>query len=273
MSDTIDIILGSPQLNQFLVSLCASFGAEVAKDIGKSIFASLKNRFERNKNIDKTKIDELGKKLLSFPEKKDISKLTQAFYLDFVTFMFQERDVKADKLSDEDCNYIATRTCAAFELESILLDMGYDISRIKYMAHLNGRKSRIPYSFDLMASYPQEYFDNVLITRIIDSRVCIPTEFINSIPMLIQDINGNTSESPSILRDHDIFFLIQTGKLENIGKIRQTIRIVQESFDVFLPRIIYLTEEDLERLMNIERAKAAESLSSRIKENQPYRGF
>jgi hypothetical protein len=149
--------------------------------------------------------------------------------------------------------------------------MNYDPRQISYMAQIQG-KSKSVYSFDLKAWYKQEYFDNLLIGRVIDIRIGVPTEYINSLPMLVQDINGDTQASPAYIRDHDVFVLIHTGKIEKPELIKNTIKNVQNTYDTFLPRILYLTEEELGGLMAMDRKKASHQLSSRIKELRPYRG-
>lgn len=138
------------------------------------------------------------------------------------------------------------------------------------MAQIKG-KSKSIYFFDLKAWYNQEYLDNLLIGRVIDNRIGVPTEYVNSLPMLVQDINGDTAESPAI-RDHDIFVLAHTGKIEKPESIKNTIKTVQTTYDTFLPRILYLTEEDLEELVRMGRKKAAAQLTSKIKVMRPYRG-
>lgn len=117
--------------------------------------------------------------------------------------MFPERTVDGNTLTEEDCDYIVARTYAASELQSLLCDMNYDPRQISYMAQIQG-KSKSIYFFDLRAWYKQEYFDNLLIGRIIDNRIGVPTEYVNSLPMLVQDINGDTVASPAVIRDHDI---------------------------------------------------------------------
>ena len=271
-SDPVAILLNNPYLGQFLMSLCSSFGSKVADNVSEWVIGSLKRRLQRRKTPDED-IAKVETTMASFVKRKGVDGfLAKAFWMEFLTFMFPERGRDARKLTEEDCDYISARTCAAFELESLLFAIGYAPKSVSYMAQIQGKKSRLPYFFDLKASYEQDYFDNLLVARVIDSRVCIPTDYIKSIPMLVQDVNGDVTASPAALRDHDLFAVVQTGEIDNSGQIMQAVKTVQSSYDVSLPRILYFTEEELERLIMMEREKAKGFLISRIKEVKPFRG-
>jgi len=271
-SDPIAILLSNPYLGQFLMSLCSSFGSKVADNVSEWVIDSLKRRLQRRKAPEK-RIAEVESTMLSFAKRTDVDGfLAKAFWLEFVTFMFQERAREASKLTEDDCDYIAARTYAAFELESLLFEIGYQPKSVNYMAQIQGKRSRLPYFFDLKANYEQEYFDNLLVARVIDNRVCIPTDYIKSLPTLVQDVNGDVSVSPAVLRDHDVLVIVQTGEINNSSQIIQAIKTVQSSYDVFLPRILYFTEEELESLIMMEKKKAASLLGLKIREMKPFRG-
>ena len=148
----------------------------------------------------------------------------------------------------------------------------YKPNCVSYMHQIQGKRSRTPYFFDLRASYEQEYFNNLLFVRVVDGRVCIPTDYIKTLPTLVQDINGDISISPAAIRDHDLFCIVQTGKIDNSGLVLQTVRTIQDSYDVFLPRVLYFTEEEIENLLMMEKTKATAVLTSKMKVSKPFRG-
>lgn len=271
MAELASIIMNNPYIGQFLASLSSSFGTEIGGRVAGWICGSLEDRLKRNK-VPPKDIEKAQRYFARFSKNKDANEfLASVFWMDFLTFMFPETTVDGNSLTEQDCDYIIARTYAASELQSLLCSMNYNPRQISYMAQIKG-KSKSVYSFDLKAWYNQEYFDNLLIGRVIDNRIGVPTEYVNSLPMLVQDINGDTAESPASIRDHDILVLIHTGKIEKPESIKNTIKTVQNTYDTFLPRILYLTEEDLEELVGMERKKATVQLTSRIKEMRPYRG-
>lgn len=271
MADLVNIVLNNPYIGQFLSSLTLSFGTETGKRVSGWIFDSLEGKLRSNKTPQQ-EIDKAKRHFSTFTQKKDnTAYMSSLFWMEFLNFMFPERLVDGNALTQEDCAYIIARTYAASEFHSLLCDLNYDQSQIKYMAQIQG-KSKSVYNFDLKAWYRQEYFDNLLIGRVIDNRIGVPTEYINGLPMLVQDINGDSTASPATIRDHDLFVLIHTGKIEKPDTIRNAVKTVQYTYDIFLPRILYITERELEDLVTMEKKKASDRLSSRIRELRPYRG-
>ena len=275
--DVLDLLMLNPQIRDFLTSLSLSAAKEVGARSGKWVVESLTARIKKAGLFRSEKVAEAEKKLNELTFSKQITGITmmQNFWIDFLEFMFPDRDVALEKLNEELCDYIAQRIYAGLGFEQLLIDIGYKPERIRYMTYFVGQRSKTPFYFDLKASFEQEYFDNLLIARVIDSRVSSPPEFVNSLPSVIQDINGDTA-SQAILRDHDIIAIIQSNpqSTAQLTKFRQTIRTVQTSNDVNLPRLIFFTTEELEHMLACtEGEDRANRFKQKLLEVRPYRGI
>jgi len=199
----------------------------------------------------------------------------QNFWMDFMTFMFPDREVTIDKLDERLCGYMANRIYTSLGFEQLLLDAGYKPERIRYMTSFQGQQSRTPHYFDLAATFEQEYFDNLLLARVVDYTVSSPQDFVNSLPSVVRDINGDPIARPALLRDHDIIAIISPNTMATgrLTRLRQTIRTVQVSNDVTLPRLLLFTNEELTNLLKCEDVKErGEKVVEKFREVRPYRG-
>lgn len=275
MSDLLELLILNPQIQQFLTSLGMSAAKEAGQRIGKWIVDSIANKIKRSKLFEDTRIRETEQLLTGLiSEKKTRITLLASYWLDFLTFMFPDREVTIDKLTEADCDYIAQRIFTGLGFEQLLLDIGYELEKIQYMTYFSGIQSRARHYFDLTASYEQEYFDNFLCARVIDIRVSSPQDFVNSLPRVVDDINGDPSR-PSLLRDHDIIPLVMANQLSSyrVNKLRQTIRTVQETNDVILPRLVLVSNQELLELLgstNLEERR--KRIRRKFEEVRLYRG-
>lgn len=275
MSDMLELLILNPQIQQFLTSLGMSAAKEAGQRIGKWIVDSIANKIKKSKLFEDTRVGEIEHMLTELiSHKKTRITLLASYWLDFLTFMFPDREVTIDKLTETDCDYIAQRIFTGLGFEQLLLDIGYELEKIQYMTYFSGIQSRARHYFDLTASYEQEYFDNFLCARVIDIRVSSPQDFVNSLPRVIADINGNPSRPP-LLRDHDIIPLIMANQLSSykLSKLRQTIRTVQETNEVILPRLVLVSNQELLELLgsgNLEERR--KRIRRKFEEVRLYRG-
>jgi len=272
--DILDLLMSNPQIQQFLTSLSMSATKEAGEKIGKWIVNSIECKIKESKLFRNEKIKEtdgLLKELIS-KKTKEITPLTN-YWIEFLTFMFPDREIMIDKLNETDCDYIAHRIFTGLGFEQLLLDMGYRIEKIRYMTHFPGLQSRALHYFDLAASFEQEYFDNFLCARVIDIRVSSPQDFVNSLPRVVSDINGDPTR-PAQLRDHDIITIIVSNNLtlNRLTKLRQTIRTVQD-IDTFLPRLVLVSNQELSELLECKDDKErGERMKRKFQDIRLYRG-
>lgn len=126
MAELASIIMNNPYIGQFLTSLSTSFGTEIGGRVAGWICDSLEDRFRRNK-VPPKDIEKAQRYFAKFSEKTDANEfLTSVFWMDFLTFMFPERTVDGNSLTEQDCDYIIARTYAASELQSLLCSMNYN---------------------------------------------------------------------------------------------------------------------------------------------------
>jgi hypothetical protein len=274
----VELLLANPQVRDFLITLSLSAAREASTRAGKWIVGSLVDLFKKSGLFQKDKLETTEKTLNELISGKSGSEVTlmKNFWAEFLGFMFPDRDQLVDKLNQELCDYIAQRIYEGMGFEQLLLDIEFQPERIRYMGHFVGRNSQTAYYFDLRASFEQVYFDNILLARVIDGRVSSPTEFVNSLPAMVEDINGDPTESPAILRDHDIIAIIQSGKLSSaqITKLQQTIRTVQTSNDIALPRLVFFPVDELESLITCgDKVDRAERMKRKLQETRRYRGI
>ena len=274
MTDIVDLLATNPQIQQFLTSLATSATKEVGERLGKWIVQSIGAKIRGSELIKNNKVAEAEHMLNNLIKKKTGGiTLLSNYWIDFMTFMFPERELDVNAISQNDCDYIAQRIFTGLGFEQLLLDVGYKPTKIRYMTHFSGLQSQQLYYFDITASFEQMYFDNFLCARVIDTRISSVQEFVNSIPQTINDINGITPR-PALLRDHDIIGIIlsnnpSAGKL---AKSRQNIRIVQET-NPFVPRLILLTNQELFGLLSCPDSKEREERTrSKLLDARLYRG-
>jgi hypothetical protein len=266
------------QIQQFLVSLGTTAAKETGEKVGRWVVNSIISRISKSKLFREHEIKKTEKTLMEFVskgEKVGLS-LVQNFWIDFMTFMFPEREVTIDELDTKLCGYIANRIYTGLGFEKLLLDAGYELDRIHYMISLQGQQSLTPHYFDLAASYEQEYFDNFLVARVIDVTVSSPQDFVNSLPTVVRDINGDIFAKPAFLRDHDIICVIISNDLTNrqLTRLRQTIRTVQISNPIILPRLVLFTNDELTNLLACkEKEERGRRVLEKFHEVRPYRGI
>lgn len=274
MADIVDLLVSNPQIQQFLASLTISVTKEAGGQIGKWIVNSIGAKIRGSKLLKEERIKEADKVLNGLIAKKTSEMTLLAnYWIEFMTFMFPDREITIDKLSESECDYIAQRIFTGLEFEQLLLDMGYKPDKIRYMTHFSGLQSRALYYFDLTASFEQEYFDNFLCARVIDIRASSPQEFINSIPRVVSDINGDPSR-PAVLRDHDIFNIVLSNDLSSsrLTKLRQTVRTVQDT-NPFIPRLVLVTNQELSEFLLCKNSEErAERIRSKLQDVRLYRG-
>jgi len=274
LADIVDLLVSNPQIQQFLASLTISVTKEAGGQIGKWIVNSIGAKIRGSKLLKEERIKEADKVLNGLIAKKTSEMTLLAnYWIEFMTFMFPDREITIDKLSESECDYIAQRIFTGLEFEQLLLDMGYKPDKIRYMTHFSGLQSRALYYFDLTASFEQEYFDNFLCARVIDIRASSPQEFINSIPRVVSDINGDPSR-PAVLRDHDIFNIVLSNDLSSsrLTKLRQTVRTVQDT-NPFIPRLVLVTNQELSEFLLCKNSEErAERIRSKLQDVRLYRG-
>ena len=274
LADILDLLMSNPQIQQFLTSLGMSTAKEAGEKIGKWVVDSITTKIRDSKLFGNQKIkaaDELLNGLIS-KKPTGITLLTN-YWLEFLTFMFPDREITIDKLNQSECDYIAQRIFTGLGFEQLLLDMGYRLEKIRYMTYFPGLQSRAFHYFDLAANFEQEYFDNVLCARVIDIRVSSPQDFVNSLPRVVSDINGDPYRPP-ILRDHDIVTIIISNDLSTsrLTKFRQTIRTVQET-NIILPRLILIANQELSELLRCKNQKErGDRMRRKLQEVRLYRG-
>jgi hypothetical protein len=266
------------QIQQFLTSLGTTVAKEAGGKVGKWIVDSIASRIKKAKLFSEDDIKKTEKTLNEFvlKGKKTGLSLVQNFWIDFLTFMFPEREVTIDKLDSTLCDYIANRIYTGLGFEKLLLDAEYKMERIHYMVHFQGQQSLTPYYFDLAAAYEQEYFDNIIIARVIDVNVSSPQDFVNSLPTVVRDINGDLLARPAFLRDHDMISVIISNDLttRQLTRLRQTIRTVQMSNPIILPRLILFTNEELTSLLACDKKEERrQRFLEKFHEVRPYRGI
>lgn len=273
--DVLDLLMSNPQIQQFLTSLGMSATKEAGEKIGKWIVHSIGCKIKESKLFQEGKIketDELLKALVS-KKTKEITMLTN-YWIEFLTFMFPDREIAIDKLNETECDYIAQRIFTGLSFEQLLLDMGYKIEKIRYMTYFSGLQSHALHYFDLAASYEQEYFDNFLCARVIDTRVSSPLDFVNSLPRVVSDINGDTGR-PAQLRDHDIITIILSNNPSSsrLTRLQQTIRTVQDT-NAVLPRLVLVVNQELSELLECKNnQERGERMKRRLQSVRLYRGI
>jgi len=274
--DVLELLSSNMQIQQFLISLGTTAAKETGERVGKWVVDSIALKIKEAKLFRDDKIKKTEKELndLISKGKEGSISLAQSFWIDFLTFMFPEREVRIDELNTDLCSYIANRIYVGLAFEQLLLDIGYKLERIRYMTHFEGLQSKMPHYFDLAAMYEQEYFDNLLAARVIDLTVNSPNDFINSLPSVVRDINGGLNHAR--LRDHDIICIVLSNDLttRQVTRLRQTIRTVQTSYDVFLPRLVLFTNDELKSLLGCEdKRERGRRTTEKFIEVRPYRGL
>ena len=272
----MDLLMSNPQIQQFLTSLGISTAKEAGEKIGKWIVDSIATKIKESKLFKDKKIQETEELLNGLITKKKPAGITLLgnYWIDFLTFMFPDREVAIDKLTQTECDYIAQRIFTGLGFEQLLLDVGCKLEKIRYMTHFTGVQSRAPHNFDLAASFEQKFFDNFLCARVIDIRLSSPQDFVNSLPRVVSDINGDPS-TPPLLRDHDIITIVMANKLSSyrLTKLRQTIRTVQETNDIILPRLVLISNQELLELLGSEDyEERGKRMDRKFQEVRLYRG-
>ncbi len=276
MVDILDLLAANPQIQQFLTSLGISVTKEAGKKIGKWIVESITTKIRGSELFEDRKIKETEQLLDGLISQKKTTGITLLgnYWIEFLTFMFPDREIAIDRLTQTECDYIAQRIFTGLGFEQLLLDTGYRPEKIRYMTSFPGVQSRANHYFDLAARFEQEYFDNFLCARVIDIRVGSPKIFVNSLPRVVSDINGNPSRPP-IFRDHDIFAIVMSNELSllKLSRLRQTIRTVQETNDVILPRLILISNQELLELLSREnKEERGDRMKRKFQEARLYRG-
>lgn len=272
--DVLDLLMSNPQVQQFLTSLSMTITTEAGGQIGKWVVSSIGSKIKSCKLFKNDKIGKTEKLLNDLISKKSEEiTLFSNYWIEFLTFMFPDREVSIDKLTMAECDYIAQRILTGLGFEQLVLETGYKSTKIRYMTHFSGLQSNALYYFDITAGFEQEYFDNFLFGRVIDTRVSSPQEFINSIPAAVSDINGDPAR-PAQLRDHDIITMIIPNDLTSsrLAKLRQTIRTVQER-NPFIPRLVLMPNQEFSELLactNPEERK--ERMRRKFQDVRLYRG-
>jgi len=274
LADLLDLLMSNPQIQQFLLSLTMSMSKEAGEKVGKWIVGSIANGLKTIKLLSKEKMSEADKVLEGLISKKTtgITMLTN-YYMDFMSFMFPDREIDIEKLSKEECEYVGQRIFIGLSFEQLLLDIGYKLNKMRYLTRFPGLQSNSLYYFDLAASFEQEYLDNLLFARVVNTRFGSPQEFVNSLPRVVSDINGDFSR-PTLLRDHDIIAVIVSDELSGsrLTKLRQTIRTVQDT-NAILPRVVLVTSQEIFELLNCGDAKErSERIRRKFQEVRFYRG-
>lgn len=278
MTDLLDLLLSNMQVQQFLTSLGTVAAKEAGERVGKWVVGSIASRIKESKLFKENKVMRTEKILQGFIAKRKQEGITlvQNFWIDFLAFMFPEIDVTIDQLDAAKCRYIANRIYTGLGFEQLLLDAGYKLERIRYMTHFQGQRSLVPHYFDLTATFEQEYFDNLLIARVIDLAVSSPHDFVNSLPSVIQDINGDSTTRPASLRDHDIISIVLSTELttRKLTRLRKTIETVQRTNDVILPRIVLFASRELTDLLAGENPdERGARVMGKFQSVRPYRGI
>jgi hypothetical protein len=274
LTDIVDLLVSNPQIQQFLASLTVSVTKEAGSRIGKWIVSSIGAKMRESQLLGDDRVKDANKVLNELITRKTSGMTLLAnYWIEFLTFMFPDREMTIDRLSESECDYIAQRILTGLEFEQLLLDTGYKPDKIRYMTHFSGLQSRALYYFDITASFEQEYFDNFLCARVIDIRASSPQDFVNSIPRVVSDINGDPS-SPAILRDHDIFGVVLSNDLSSsrLTRLRQTIRTVQDT-NPSVPRLVLVTNQELSEFLACDtQEERAERIKSKLQEFRLYRG-
>jgi len=276
--DLLDLLLSNVQIQQFLTSLGTSAARETGEKVGKWVVTSIAKKAKESKLFKEDKVkktEEILDEFVSKGKKSGLS-LVQSFWMDFLTFMFPDREVTIDKLDSGLSSYIANRIYFGLGFEQLLLDAGYKHERIRYMTHFQGQQSLTPHYFDLAATYEQEYFDNLLLARVVDLTVSSPHDFVNSLPSVVRDINGDLLARHAFLRDHDVISIIISNDLNSrqLARLRQLIRTVQISNDIFLPRLVLFTNEEITGLLACDdQKKRGQRVMEKFNEVRPYRGI
>lgn len=278
MTDLLDLLLSNVQIQQFLTSLGTSASTEAGERVGKWVVSSIAQKIKECKLFREDKVKKTEKVLEELVSKSKESGLylAQNFWIDFLTFMFPDREVTIDKLDNVLSSYIANRIYVGLGFEQLLLDAGYKIERIHYMTHFQGQQSLTPHYFDLTATYEQEYFDNLLVARVVDLTVSSPHDFVNSLPSVVRDVNGDLMAKHALLRDHDIISVIISNDLtpRQLARLRQTLRTVQITNDVFLPRLVLFTNEEIASLLACQvETERGQRVMEKFCEVRPYRGI
>ena len=273
MEGVVDLLLSSPAVKDFFVGMGTSAAKEVGQKAGSLIVQSLTARLTKVKSgYGKKELLTVEKKLNGYLREDESTLISKNLWIQFLTFMFPEREVTLERLDPELCAYIADRIYIGLTFQSWLIEMGFRMENTRYMATIQGRRSATPFYFDVRAVYEQEYIDSVILLRVIDSRVTLPTEFINALPSICQDINDSDLAYPAI-RDHDILVLVRTGgsNLAQKGATQATLRSVRGSFDSSLPRLLYLEENEFEELVLMKITSRRKFLAERLRGLKPYR--
>jgi len=268
--------MSNPQIQQFLTSLGISAAKEAGEKIGRWIVDSIAAKIKESKLFKDEKIRETEELLDGLISKKKTAGITLLgnYWIDFLTFMFPDREVAIDKLTRTECDYVAQRIFTGLGFEQLLLDLGCKLEEIRYMTHFPGVQSRALHYFDLAASYEQKFFDNFLCARVIDIRMSSPQDFVNSLPRVVSDINGNPS-TQLVFRDHDIIAIVMANELSShrLTRLRQTMRTVQDTNDTFLPRLVLFSNQELLELLSSEDyEQRARRMDRKFLEVRLYRG-
>jgi hypothetical protein len=255
------------------MSLSISATKEAGERVGRWIVASIGAKLKGSKLFKVEKVKEAEQMLSSLITKKTGEMtLLSNYWIEVITFMFPDREIDLPKLNENECDYVAQRIFSGLGFEQLLLDAGYKLPKIRYMTHLSGLESQQIYYFDIVASFEQEYFDNFLCARVIDTRVSSPQDYINSIPRAVSDINGKSGRPT--LRDHDIIGIVLSNDVSSgrLVKLRQNIRTVQET-NLSIPRLILLTDQELNNLLSCSNdEQRSKSIRSKLQDPRLYRG-
>ena len=274
----LDLILSNPQVSQFLSSVVASASKDAGEKVGKWVVDALSKKIKGAKLFEPEAVSKTEIALNGFltEGKNSGLSLAQNFWLDFFDFMFPDMGITIENLDEKLSSYIANRIYYGIGFEQLLINAGYKFERIHYMTSIQGQDSLWPYYFDLVATYEQEYFDNLILARVVDWNVNSPQDYVNSLPSLIRDINGYSTVKRPLVRDHDIISIIISNDLSTrqSTKLRQIIRTVQGSNDIFLPRIVLFTSEEIGNLLACQNEEErGKRVLEKFKESRPYRGI
>jgi len=274
--DILDLLVTNPQVQQFLTSLGLSVAKEAGQKIGKWVVNSISTKLTHLQWFEEKRIEESKNTLEGLFIKKPVHQVSLLgnYWIEFLTFMFPEREVEINKLTENDCDYVAQRIFTAMCFEQLLLDTQCNIENIRYMTYFSGIQSRDYHYFDLKARFEQRFFDNFLCARVIDIMANSPLAYVNSLPRVVSDINGNPN-TPSVLRDHDVIAVVLSRDPSNrtITRLRSTIRSVQETSNIILPRLILFTNQELLEILGSQNPKDRSTrLERKLQEVKLYRG-
>ena len=269
--DYIALIASNPLIFNLLTGIASNAAYDGVKKVVKCLIGHIKRKPEVFVPKQIEQIEAQFASSFERYEKGHWASLRRRFLEEFQQFLFPNRQIDLEHLSEPQCEYIAERLFYGISFQMMLLELGYKKDDVKYMFAFPGRYVRSPYYFDIKAKYEIPFVDQLLVTRIVDSRVVDPIECLQAIPVRIKEINDANPQAQ--FRDFDLYVIVHTGQYnDSLSQRMKGILEMYRKMESSLPNFTYFKKQELDHLMEFSQKERIISLRQRFSDLKVDRG-